>query len=388
MAIYFDNSATTKVDPRVKEAMIPYFEEIYGNPSSLHTLGRTAKEHLENAREVVADFISADPEEIIFTGSGSESDNLAIFGIAEGLKDKGDHIITTEIEHKAVLEACGELEKRGFNVTYLPVNKNGHVEIEEFKKAITDKTILATIMLANNEIGTIQSVKEMALIAREKGIIFHTDAVQAVGKMKVDISELGVHLLTFSGHKIYAPKGVGVLYVDRELKYLLHPIIFGGHHEFGLRAGTENVPYIVGIAKACEIIKNELENDIKKVKEIRDRFENKILKEIPECYINGKEPRVCSISNVTFKYIEGEALMVYASEVCCSTGSACSSDSLDASHVLKAIKVNPVDAHGALRFSFGRFNTLDEVDRAVEIIKYNVNKLREISPLYQQIKNS
>lgn len=388
MTIYFDNSATTKVDTRVKEAMLPYFEEIYGNPSSLHNLGRIARENLENAREAVADLISAEADEIIFTGSGSESDNLAIFGIAEGLKNKGNHIITSNIEHKAVLEACGELERRGFEVTYLPVNKDGHVEIEAFEKAITDKTILATLMLANNEIGTIQPIKELAFIAREKGVIFHTDAVQAVGKMKINVSELGVHLLTFSGHKIYAPKGIGVLYIDRELKHLLHPIIFGGHHEFGLRAGTENVPYIIGIAKACEIIKKELESDIEKVKEIRNSFEDKILKEIPDCYINGKEPRVCSISNITFKYIEGEALMVYASEICCSTGSACSSDSLDASHVLKAIKINPVDAHGALRFSFGRFNSLDEVEKAVEILKYNVNKLREISPLYQQIKNS
>ncbi|MCB4204371.1 cysteine desulfurase [Deferribacterales bacterium Es71-Z0220] len=388
MAIYFDNSATTRVDKRVVEAMLPYFEDIYGNPSSLHSLGRTAREHLESAREKVANLISAEPEEIIFTASGSESDNLALFGIARALKDKGNHIITSNIEHKAITEACEELEKEGFEITYLPVNSSGHIEIEDFKKAITDKTILASIMLANNEIGTIQPIKELATYAREKNIIFHSDAVQAVGKMKVDVSELGVHLLSFSGHKIYAPKGIGVLYVDRELKDILKPIIYGGHHEFGLRAGTENVPYIVGIGEACEIISNELDKDIAHIKTLRDRFEQRVVTEIPHCYVNGGEPRICSVSNITFKYIEGEALMVYAGEICCSTGSACSSDSMDASHVLKAININPVDAHGALRFSLGRFNTLEEVDKAVEILKENVAKLRAISPLYQQIQNS
>ncbi|MBC7197074.1 MAG: cysteine desulfurase, partial [Deferribacterales bacterium] len=289
MAIYFDNSATTRVDKRVVEAMLPYFEDIYGNPSSLHSLGRTAREHLESAREKVANLISAEPEEIIFTASGSESDNLALFGIARALKDKGNHIITSNIEHKAITEACEELEKEGFEITYLPVNSSGHIEIEDFKKAVTDKTILASIMLANNEIGTIQPIKELATYAREKNIIFHTDAVQAVGKMKVDVSELGVHLLSFSGHKIYAPKGIGVLYVDRELKDILKPIIYGGHHEFGLRAGTENVPYIVGIGEACEIISNELDKDIAHIKTLRDRFEQRVVTEIPHCYVNGGE---------------------------------------------------------------------------------------------------
>lgn len=388
MAIYFDNSATTKVDGRVVEAMLPFFEEIYGNPSSLHSLGRTAREHVEKAREKVANLISAEPEEIIFTASGSESDNLALFGIARALKHKGNHIITSNIEHKAVSEACAELEKEGFEITYLPVNSSGHIEIEDFKRAITDKTILASIMLANNEIGTIQPIKQLATYAREKGVIFHTDAVQGVGKMKVDVSDLGVHLLSFSGHKIYAPKGIGVLYVDRELKEIIKPIIYGGHHEFGLRAGTENVPYIVGIGKACEIILSELDKDINHIKTLRDRFEQRVTTEIPHCYVNGKEPRICSISNISFKFIEAEALMVYAGEICCSTGSACSSDSMDTSHVLKAINIDPVDAHGTLRFSFGRFNTLEEVDKAVEILKENVAKLRAISPLYQQIQNS
>lgn len=384
MTIYFDNSATTKVDPRVKKSMEPYFEDIYGNPSSLHQIGRLAREHLEKARQKVASSISADADEIIFTGSGSESDNLAIFGVANALKHKGNHIITSKIEHKAVLESCEKLSHEGFEVTYLPVGKGGHVDVENFKNAITDRTILASIMLANNEIGTIQPVREMAHIAREKGFIFHTDAVQSMGKMKVDVSELGVHLLSFAGHKIYAPKGIGVLYAESETRNILKQIIYGGHHEFGLRPGTENVPYIVGIATACEIIHDDLKKDYESIKAVRDRFESRMLNEIPDVYINGSEPRICSVSNITFKYIEGEALMVYADEICCSTGSACSSDSIDSSHVLKAVGIDPVDAHGSLRFSFGRFNTLEEADRAVDILKETVKKLREISPLYQQ----
>ncbi|KAA0258984.1 cysteine desulfurase [Deferribacter autotrophicus] len=385
MSIYFDNSATTPMDPRVIEAMQPYFKEKFANPSSIHILGREIREDIERARETVAKSIKAESQEIIFTASGSESDNMAIKGVAYGLREKGKHIITSKIEHKAVLETCKYLEQEGFEVTYLPVEKNGIINIDELKKAIRDDTILISIMLANNEIGTIQPIEEITKIAREKEIIVHTDAVQAMGKMPIDVSKLGVHLLTFSGHKIYAPKGIGVLYAEERIKDFLIPIIHGGHHEFGLRAGTENVPYIIGIAKACEIIENELEKDIKHVKTLRDKFESRILNEIPDTILNGdREKRVCSISNISFKYIEGEALMVYANEVCCSTGSACTSDSVDASHVLYAINVDPVDAHGALRFSFGRFNTMEEVDKAVEIIKDSVNKLRQMSPLYNK----
>lgn len=385
MYIYFDNSATTPIDPRVVEAMQPYFKEKFANPSSIHALGREIREDVEKARETVAKSIKAEPQEIIFTASGSESDNLAIKGVAYGLKHKGNHIITSKIEHKAVLETCKFLEKEGFEVTYLPVDKNGIIDIDELKKAIKKETILISVMLANNEIGTIQPIEEISKIAREHDILVHTDAVQSMGKMEVDVNKLGVHLLTFSGHKIYAPKGIGVLYVDERVKEFMVPVIHGGHHEYGLRAGTENVPYIIGLAKACEIIDNELESDIKKIKEVRDRFESRILNEIPETILNGhKEKRVCSISNISFKYIEGEALMVYAHEVCCSTGSACTSDSVDASHVLYAIGVDPVDAHGALRFSFGRFNTLEEADKAVEIIKKSVEKLRMMSPLYNK----
>ncbi len=385
MPIYFDNSATTPIDQRVLEAMLPYFKDKFANPSSIHILGREVREDIEKARQTIAETIKCDSTEIIFTGSGSESDNLAIKGIAYGLAHKGKHIITSKIEHKAVLETCKFLESEGFEVTYLPVDEKGLVKLSDVEKAIRKDTILISVMLANNEIGTIQPIKEISELARKHDIIIHTDAVQAMGKMDVDVSKLGVHLLTFSGHKIYAPKGIGVLYADERIRDFITPLIHGGHHEMGLRAGTENVPYIIGLAKACEIIQKELNKDIEKIKEIRDTFENRILTEIPETILNGnKEKRVCSISNISFKYIEGEALMAYAHEVCCSTGSACTSDSVDASHVLYAIGVNPVDAHGALRFSFGRFNTLEEVHKAVDILKEAVLRLREMSPLYNK----
>lgn len=383
MAIYFDNSATTRVDPVVRDAMIPFFSDRYGNPSSIHSVGRDVREDVTNARQLVADLIKATPDEIIYTGSGSESDNLAIIQTARAFKDKGRHIITSSIEHKAVLETCKFLESEGFEVTYLPVDNKGVVDMDAFKSALRDDTILVSIMLANNEIGTVQPVKEIAEIASKKGVIVHTDAVQAVGKMHIDVNDLGVHMLTFSGHKIYAPKGIGILYVDIELREKLKPLIHGGQQEGGLRAGTENVPYIIGLGKACEILLNTLDKEIRHIKSVRDRFEKRVLEEIPHTYINGHPTkRVPSISDVTFKFIEGEALMVYAQEICCSAGSACTSSSVNPSHVLTAINIDPVDCHGALRFSFGRFNTIEEADRAVDILKVAVEKLRMMSPLY------
>ena len=360
MAIYFDNSATTRVDPEVVKAMLPFFSEYYGNISSIHSIGRQVRPYEEQARKSVAKLINAEPDEIVFTASGSESDNLAVIATARAYKHKGKHIITSSIEHKAVLETFKFLENyEGFEVTYLPVDKYGLIDMEYYKNALRDDTILVSCMLANNEIGTIEPVKEMAALAGSKGIIFHTDAVQAVGKMHIDVNELGVDLLTFSGHKIYAPKGIGVLYVDIELREKLKPIIHGGQQEGGLRAGTENIPYIVGIGKACDII--------------------------TDTYVNGHHKfRVPSISDIVFRYIEGEALMVYAREVCCSAGSACTSASTNPSHVLSAIKVDDVDIHGALRFSFGRFNTMEEVDRAVEVLRDSVEKLRKMSPLYNK----
>ena len=386
MAIYFDNSATTKVDPRVVEAMVPFFSEGYGNVSSIHSIGRQVRPYEEQARKSVAKLINADPEEIVFTASGSESDNLAIIATARAYKHKGKHIITSAIEHKAVLETFKFLEhEEGFEVTYLPVDKYGVIDMDYFKKSLRDDTTLVSVMLANNEIGTIEPIKEIASIATKKGIIVHTDAVQAVGKMNIDVNDLGVHMLTFSGHKIYAPKGIGVLYIDIELREKIHPIIHGGQQEGGLRAGTENIPYIVGLGKACDILLEQQDTEILHIKKLRDTFEKKVLENIPDTYVNGHiELRVPSISDIVFRYIEGEALMVYAREVCCSAGSACTSASTNPSHVLSAIKVDDVDIHGALRFSFGRFNTMEEVDKAVEILKESVEKLRKMSPLYNK----
>lgn len=386
MAIYFDNSATTKVDPRVVEAMVPFFSELYGNVSSIHSIGRQVRPYEEQARKSVAKLINADPEEIVFTASGSESDNLAIIATARAYKHKGKHIITSAIEHKAVLETFKFLEhEEGFEVTYLPVDKYGVIDMDYFKKSLRDDTTFISVMLANNEIGTIEPIKEIASIASKKGIIVHTDAVQAVGKMNIDVNDLGVHMLTFSGHKIYAPKGIGVLYIDIELREKIHPIIHGGQQEGGLRAGTENIPYIVGLGKACDILLEQQDTEILHIKKLRDTFEKKVLETIPDTYINGHpELRVPSISDIVFRYIEGEALMVYAREVCCSAGSACTSASTNPSHVLSAIHVDDVDIHGALRFSFGRFNTMDEVDKAVEILKESVEKLRKMSPLYNK----
>lgn len=386
MAIYFDNSATTRVDPRVVEAMTPFFSDLYGNVSSIHVIGRQVRPYEEEARKSVAKIINASPDEIIFTGSGSESDNLAIIATARAFKHKGKHLITSSIEHKAVLETFKFLEmEEGFEVTYLPVGKDGIVDMDAYRNALRDDTILVSVMLANNEIGTIQPVKEIAALAVEKGAYVHTDAVQAVGKMNIDVNELGVHLLTYSGHKIYAPKGIGVLYADIELREKLKPIIHGGQQEGGLRAGTENIPYIVGLGKACELVMENMDTEILKIKKLRDSFEKKVLEKIPDTYVNGDhEKRVPSISNIAFRYIEGEALMVYAREVCCSAGSACTSNSSNPSHVLSSIHIDEVDIHGALRFSFGRFNTMEEVDRAVEVLSDSVEKLRKMSPLYNR----
>jgi len=382
MSIYLDYSATTPMDPEVFQAMIPYYTEKFANPSSIHTCGRIVREDVDKARETVANCIGAEAHEIVFTSSGTSSDNMAIRGIAEQLKDKGKHIITSEIEHKAVLESCKYLEKQGFEVTYLPVDKGGIVSVDDFKKALREDTILVSIMLVNNEIGSIQPIREIAEIARKNHTVVHTDAVQAVGKMKVDVNELGVDLLSFSGHKICGPKGIGVLYIDDNLKDDFVPLVVGGSQEFGLRAGTENVPNIIGLAASCRIVKEKLEDEVKHIRDLRDLFEKRLFEEVGECYVNGSsEERVCSVSNITFKYIEAEALMIYAEEVCCSTGSACTSDSVDASHVLYAVGIDPVDLHGAIRFSFGRFNTEEEINQAVDVIKESVIKLRAMSPL-------
>ncbi len=387
--IYFDNSATTRVDERVVEAMAPYFTEIYGNPSSIHTLGQAMHADLGTARQTVARLINCAPQEIIFMGCGTEADNFALIQTARMLKNKGRHIITSAVEHKAILETCRFLEGEGCEVTYLPVNAKGMISMEDLKRAVRPDTILISLMLANNEVGTLFPIKEAAKIAKEHKILIHTDAVQAVGKMKIDVDELGVDMLTLSGHKIYAPKGIGVLFIREELRENVKPYMHGGAQEGGLRAGTENTPYIMGLARAAELIMEDGYLEAARVGEMRDLFEKRVLAEIPHTVANGDTSyRVPSIANITFKYVEAESIIGYVPQVCCSLGSACTAGQDAASHVLTAMNVDPVDIRGTIRFSFGRFNTGEEVNKAVELLKTGVEKLRQMSPIYNQTSRS
>lgn len=385
--IYLDNSATTPLNEEVLKEMEPYFCEYFGNPSTLYSLGQKSKEALEEARKRVADAINAKPEEIIFTSGGSESDNLAIKGIAFKNQEKGKHIITSEIEHPAVKETLVFLESIGFEVTYLPVYGDGIVKIEDLKKAIRDDTILITVMHANNEIGTIQPIAEIGKIAKEKGIIFHTDAVQTFGKIPVDVEELGVDLLSLSSHKIYGPKGVGALYIRKNTK--LVPQIHGGGQERGLRSGTENIPGIVGFGKAAEMASENQKKDYDYLIQIRDGIIDKVLEEIPASYLNGdKEKRLPNIINFRFSAIEGESLILLldAKGINSSTGSACSSKNLKASPILKALGLEDVDVHGSLRLSLGLENSIEDVDVVAEAIKESVETLRKMSPLWNADK--
>lgn len=385
--IYLDNSATTPLNEEVLKEMEPYFCEYFGNPSTLYSLGQKSKEALEEARKRVADAINAKPEEIIFTSGGSESDNLAIKGIAFKNQEKGKHIITSEIEHPAVKETLVFLESIGFEVTYLPVYGDGIVKIEDLKKAIRDDTILITVMHANNEIGTIQPIAEIGKIAKEKGIIFHTDAVQTFGKIPVDVEELGVDLLSLSSHKIYGPKGVGALYIRKNTK--LVPQIHGGGQERGLRSGTENIPGIVGFGKAAEMASENQKKDYDYLIQIRDGIIDKVLEEIPASYLNGdREKRLPNIINFRFSAIEGESLILLldAKGINSSTGSACSSKNLKASPILKALGLEDVDVHGSLRLSLGLENSTEDVDVVVEAIRESVETLRKMSPLWNADK--
>ncbi len=385
--IYLDNSATTPLNEEVLKEMEPYFCEYFGNPSTLYSLGQKSKEALEEARKRVADAINAKTEEIIFTSGGSESDNLAIKGIAFKNQDKGKHIITSEIEHPAVKETLVFLESIGFEVTYLPVYGDGIIKIEDLKKAIRDDTILITVMHANNEIGTIQPIAEIGKIAKEKGIIFHTDAVQTFGKIPVDVEELGVDLLSLSSHKIYGPKGVGALYIRKNTR--LVPQIHGGGQERGLRSGTENIPGIVGFGKAAEMASENQKKDYDYLIQIRDGIIDKVLEEIPASYLNGdKEKRLPNIINFRFSAIEGESLILLldAKGINSSTGSACSSKNLKASPILKALGLEDVDVHGSLRLSLGLENSIEDVDVVVEAIRESVETLRKMSPLWNADK--
>jgi len=379
MRVYLDNGSTTKVDEEVLKTMLPYFSEKYGNAMSLHQIGQEAKEALENSREIIAKKLNAKPEEIIFTSGGTESNNLAIQEIAYTNREKGKHIITTKIDHDCVLNACKFLEKDGFNVTYLNVDKDGFVNPEDVAKEIRKDTILVSIIHGNNETGTIQPIEEIAKICREKSVYFHTDACQSFTKTEIDVKKQNLDLITINSHKIHGPKGVGALYIKKGTN--IHPLLHGGGHEFGLRSGTENISGIVGFAKAVEVAK---EKHIKHMTKLRDKLINGILKEIPHTRLNGpKEKRLCNNANISFEFIEGESLLMRLDDkgIEVSTGSACSSKSLDPSHVLLAIGLKHEIAHGSIRFSLSKYTTEEEIDYTIKILKEEVKALREMSPL-------
>lgn len=387
--IYFDNHATTPADPRVVEAMLPYFTDRFGNAASRnHKYGWEAEEAVEVARAQIAALIGASPKEIVFTSGATESDNLAIKGAAHMYRDKGDHIITAVTEHKAVIDSCKRLEKEGFRVTYLPVRPDGLIDLDQVRDTITGKTTLITIMAANNEIGVLQPVAEIGAIARERGVLFHTDAVQAVGKVPFDVNAMKVDLASVTAHKIYGPKGVGALYVRRRNpRVLLSPIIDGGGHERGMRSGTLNVPGLVGFGKACELAGQEMAAERARVRALRDRLNHKLHDGLDELYINGSmEFRLPGNLNISFAYVEGESLLMGINDVAVSSGSACTSASLEPSYVLKALGAGDELAHSSIRFGIGRFNTEEEVDYVATKLVTVVSKLREMSPLYEMVK--
>jgi cysteine desulfurase len=389
LPISMDYHATTPVDPRVLEAMLPYFTEKFGNSASRnHAFGWEAEEAVETARKQVADLIGATPKEVIFTSGATESNNLAIKGAAEMYREKGNHIITCVTEHKAVIDTCKKLEKQGARVTYLPVQKDGRVRPDDIRAAITDKTILITIMAANNEIGVLQPIEEIGAIAKEKGILFHTDAVQAVGKVPFDVNKAKVDLVSLTGHKFYGPKGVGALYVRRRNpRVLLAEQISGGGHERGMRSGTLNVPGIVGLGKAAELCRQEMAKDTDRLGRLRDMLNEKLHRNLDEIYINGSmEHRLPHNLNISFAYVEGESLLMGINDVAVSSGSACTSASLEPSYVLKALGAGDDLAHSSIRFGLGRWTTEEEVDYVVEKLTSVVRRLREMSPLYEMVK--
>ncbi len=389
LPIYMDNHATTPIDPRVVEEMLPYLTEKFGNAASRsHSFGWAAEEAVETARERIAKLIGASAKEIVFTSGATESDNLAIKGIAEAYREKGKHIITAVTEHKAVLDTCKRLEQYGYQVTYLPVQKDGLIDLDDLKRALTDKTILVTIMAANNEIGVLQPVAETGKLCRERGVVFHSDATQAVGKLPVDVNKQSIDLLSISAHKMYGPKGVGALYVRRkDPRVQLSPLIDGGGHERGLRSGTLNVPGIVGLGKACAIASEEMLHESCRLAGLRNRLKEKIMGRLDEVYINGSmEHRLPGNLNLSFAYVEGESLLMGINDVAVSSGSACTSASLEPSHVLKGLGTGDDLAHSSIRFGIGRFNTEAEIDYVADRVCETVQRLRELSPLYDMAK--
>ena len=387
LPIYMDNHSTTPVDPRVVEAMLPYFNATFGNAASrTHAFGWNAEAAVEEARETIAKFIGASSgKEIVFTSGATEADNLAIKGAAEYYKSRGNHIITTAIEHKAVLDSCKRLEREGFEVTVVEVEANGIVDVAKIERAMTDKTILVSVMLANNEVGTIQPIAEIGKITRARSILFHTDAVQGVGKTAFDVEKMNVDLASISAHKIYGPKGIGALYVRRaKPRVRLVSQMDGGGHERGNRSGTLNVPGIVGFAKACEILMQEGAEENARIRKLRDRLKSRLEAQLDQLTLNGDaERRLCGNLNISFSFVEGEGLMMAIKDVAVSSGSACTSASLEPSYVLKAMGLDEELAHSSLRFGIGRFNTEQEVDYVADLLIQKVKKLRDISPLYE-----
>lgn len=383
--VYLDNAATTRVKDEVIEEMNKYYGELYGNPSSIYNFGQLSKKAVESSREKVARLINSKPGEIYFTGGGSEADNWAVKGILSANEKKGNHIITTKIEHHAILHTCEYLEKKGVEVTYLDVDEDGLIDLEQLENSIKDNTLLITVMFANNEIGTIQPIKEIGDIAKKHDVYFHTDAVQAVGNEKIDVEEMNIDLLSLSAHKIHGPKGVGALYIKKGIK--IHNLIHGGAQEKKLRAGTENVPGIIGLGKAADIAYNNFDQKKEKLTRLRDRLIEKIEKEIPNARLNGhREKRLPGNVNFAFKYIEGESLLLYLDMegISASSGSACTSGALDPSHVLMSIGLPHEIAHGSLRLSLSDYNTVEDVDYTVEKLITVVKRLRQMSPLYKK----
>ena len=378
--LYFDNNATTQVAQEVLDSMLPYFRDYYGNPSSMHTFGGQVYRRIEEAREQVALLIGAQPDEIIFTSCGTESDNTAIMSAIETNPAK-KHIITTKVEHPAVLNFCKNLGRKGYRVTYLPVDNKGRLEIESFLRAIDDDLAIVSIMYANNETGVIFPIEKIGHILKERKVVFHTDAVQIVGKLPVNVKDLPVDMLTLSGHKIHAPKGIGALYVRKGTRF--YPYIIGGHQENGRRAGTENVAFIIGLGKACEIAAKSIQKEINFVKKLRDKLEKGLLNNCPDASINGdRENRLPNTSNISFEFVEGEAVLLRLNEygICASSGSACTSGSLEPSHVLRAMGVRNTAIHGSVRFSLSRYNQEEEVNKVIEVMPGIIKDLRLISP--------
>ncbi len=384
--IYLDNNATTRVDPAVLAAMLPYFSEKFGNAASRgHSFGWEAEEAVENARRQVAELIGADPREVIFTSGATEGNNIAIKGIAAMYGDRGKHIITEVTEHKAVIDPSKWLEQQGYRVTFLPVNREGLVDVDELRSQITDETILVSIMHGNNEIGTLQPIREIGKLCKERGVVFHTDACQTFGKVPIDVNEMGIDLLTCSAHKIHGPKGIGALYVRRKRpRVRCEAIIHGGGHERGMRSGTLNVPCIVGLGAAAELCRTHLDSEPQRLAGLRDRLRDGIMSQLSDVFLNGHPTeRTPSNLNLSFAYVEGESLMMGFSDVAVSSGSACTSASLEPSYVLKALGVGDDLAHSSIRFSVGRFNTEEEIDIVIQRVVETVNRLRAMSPLYE-----